>query len=148
MLFRSTECVLKLHGILDTAASKFKSKGLLDFHSLIKSTVEGEEFQALLEELPKLKHVLENISSVTIGINVNYKLQPQEAVFLSVQSQPFKEKSVVSRLFGLKSNEEKVFGISQFYSALKDTSNSFVTAFLNDLGPVVQQAIKHLSAAI
>ncbi|MEF3306290.1 MutS-related protein [Paenibacillus sp. GYB003] len=143
------ECLYKLNSIMKKFRYNIKSKGLRMLDDLIETTLKSAQFQSLAAELPLLNGKLQNMSSVTIGINLDSELRPVEAVFLSVESNPIKKRSILSKFLGLNSNEEGYMGISQFHSiAKKDTPTPFENALFDDLHGIFKGAFLPILATI
>ena len=111
-------CMQMLNSLIQDKANNFKSTGLQKLSQYLKNMVESDLFQNLNEKLPDLRARFANLSCVTIGINLNARLEPEEAIFLSVEKKPFIKRSFLSRLFNRDSNQDKIHGVSQFQNIL------------------------------
>lgn len=108
------ECVLKLNAVLNNSNLNIRSKGLGTLGSYIKTIAESDIFNSITTVLPELKKGLRNISSVTIGVNLDHNLRAYEATILSINDKPFKGDSLVNRLIKGKNSEDGSYiGISQ-----------------------------------
>ena len=150
MLEIFSECMQKINALLSRFQDDFNSEGMQKLYQYIKKIVESELFQSLKNELPDLKDKFDNLSCVTIGINLNASLQPKEAVFLSIESEPFQKESIFSRLFGLDDNEEKFDGISAFQKIIsKDKEHVAVEqGIFKELNEIFQEVLTPIGKAI
>ncbi|WP_230200171.1 MutS-related protein [Bacillus niameyensis] len=136
----------ELDSIFRQYKSGLKSKGLLQLVSYIEETMEDQTYQSLKRDIPKFKNQLQNMSFVTIGINLDQTLKPVEAVFLSIESKPYKKPSVLSNFLGLKSADEKVRGVSQFQRFLNKPA--FESTLFRELEDIFSEAVLPIGAAI
>ncbi|MDF2660006.1 MAG: hypothetical protein K0Q94_2797 [Paenibacillus sp.] len=106
------ECVSGLNRILTEYKSEIRSEGLQRLLRFTAQLMEGDSFQALVEELPDFQNKLQSMSSVTIRIDLDYEFKPADAVIVALESKTVKKRPLVSRLLGLKSGEESYEGVS------------------------------------
>ena len=83
------------------------SKALQNLHSLLSPLCDGAEFDALRNAVEQQVHVVREVKSITVGINLNGQLQPTEAGLLEVHTQPFVSGNYLDKLLrlDLKSND-------------------------------------------
>lgn len=95
-----TDCVSKLRKLLSRV--DLKSEGLIRLRDLTAEIESSPAFQSLAEEMPKLREALNQMASVTIGVNLDHELHPVEATLLSVNAKKFKgeENIMLKRLLG------------------------------------------------
>ena len=93
MLDIYVECMEKLYTLFNSI-NNFQSRGLNKLFNFIEEVVNSDLFQSLQNDLPELKEKFDNLSCVTIGINLNAKLQPEEAVFLSIEPERFQKEII------------------------------------------------------
>jgi len=117
-----SEIVLKIYNTLKNHRDNLISEGLIYLYEYLKEIAEGEDFKSLVEKLPDFKEQINRLSGVIIGVNLNNRLEPIEAVFLDVKPKPFRDKPLLAKLFNLENKNSEVFGISQFHSIEKDNS--------------------------
>ena len=108
-------CIGELHTLL--GSTRLRSRGLQAVRTLANSIEADETFGRLKRELPGLLAQIENIHSVTIGVNLNADLVPVGATLLAINSFRFKgATSFLSRLFRGGENKPEDEGISQLHS--------------------------------
>ena len=68
----------------------------------------------VVPKLPELLSKLRGCASITIGVNLDTSLRPIQATLLSVNEKPFTDQTLLSRLFGVRTDRE---GIAPLHSA-------------------------------
>lgn len=92
-------CVDGLYAALNGQA--VEAAGLRHLHAQISATRNSAEFQSLRAELPKLRARLDQISSITLGINLDRDLRPASAALLDIRGEPFTAaRTLAQRLLG------------------------------------------------
>jgi DNA mismatch repair protein MutS len=92
-------------------AEAFREAGALESEALralarrVGAIGQDAAFGNLERELPEMLAQLRATASVTIGVNLNDRLQPIEATLLSVNSERFHGQSLLRRLFGGEQDE-------------------------------------------
>lgn len=150
-------CIKALNSVLESSKSNIKSAGLRNLHYRIRKIAEDTEFISLSEELPPLMKRLRKISSITLGVNFNAQLNPVEFTIVSVNEEPFKENTLLNRLFNKKSPDEFT-GISPLveikpmetvqYNQLVTVPNPFHVALFKELNNVTSAAAKPIAEAV
>jgi DNA mismatch repair protein MutS len=112
------DCVSELSALLNRA--ELRSQGLQAVRALANGIEADVTFQRLKRELPELLSKVENIRSVTIGVNLNSQLLPAAATLLSINDFRFKgASSFLNRLFrGSGSEKSEDEGIGQLHAHL------------------------------
>jgi len=101
------ECVEKLWAALSAGRAKIRSSGLRKLLEYLSGVRGRTAFQAMADELPKLRARYDNIAGITIGVNLDEGLHPVEATLLSIRHKPFRQGTFLSRLFGKGSAEDE-----------------------------------------
>ncbi len=117
------QCIDELKNLLLNFKSNITSEGLKGLLDLIDDITNEESFLSLCTELPKLRLGVSNISSVTIGINLDSMLYPKEAVLVSLNDQPYREQSFFDRISGKFTSEDKLTGITPLYKINKNSNS-------------------------
>jgi hypothetical protein len=108
-----TECISKLNIALNNSSLNIRSQGLHRLSEYIKNIAESDIFKYIISVLPELKSGIKNLSSVTIGVNLDQNLRAFEATILSINDKPFKGESLINRLLkGKSSDNGNYIGIS------------------------------------
>ncbi|KNY29170.1 MutS-related protein [Pseudobacteroides cellulosolvens] len=150
-------CILELKKAFDDAGTNLKSDGLKKLYKAVKGVTEDNIFRSMEKELPELLKGLRKISSVTLGINFNAKLNPIEFTIVSINEEPYKENTLLNRLFNKKSSEQYT-GISPIvtieavetlkYNQVIKEPNPFHVAIFRELDKITQSAAKPIAQAI
>ncbi len=150
MLEIYADCMQKLYNLLKKYNDRIKSDGMRKMFSYISNIVESDLFSSLQDILPELKEKFDSLSCITIGIKLNARLEPEKAIFLNMDSEPFEEKSFLSRLFGRESNQENVEGVSPFARILKsrEEKNILQISLLKELSDVFDKVLTPVEKAI
>lgn len=93
------ECIQALEAVFDGMDSAFKSKGLQDLRHIVDLYTSDPTYQQLVRELPEILSELRTCASITIGVNLDPHLRPEEATLLSVNQQRFTSSKLLDRLF-------------------------------------------------
>lgn len=75
---------------------RIKSKGLKDYRTYIDEVYADAHFNELKKDLEKLTKDTAEIQSVTIGMNLNSRLEATSMGIVSVNNKPFKKSNIVS----------------------------------------------------
>ena len=78
-----------------------KSQGLTDLRKFVKSIYEDNGYEALKKDIKALKMEAADIQSVTLGINLNDRLEPIEIGIASVNKKPFTESKILHNISDL-----------------------------------------------
>lgn len=149
MLKMYMQCIEVLHDLICTPDKKFVSEGMCRFVEMINDIYNSEGYKELKRELPDLYDKLQTMKSVTIGINLDSELRPVEAVLLSIEEKPFKQRGLVTSLLGMRKNDDNYFGIGAFYSILRENkANTLDIGIMRDLDAVMNETFKHLGETL
>ncbi len=98
------ESLERLRTTLDEAGEEIGSAGLRELRDLLHRLERDAQVARLRRELPTLREGLRDRRSVTVGINLDDRLRPREAVLLSINEQEYTSGGVLdalgSSLFG------------------------------------------------
>ena len=127
---------------------RIKSKGLKDYKSYIDEIYADAHFHELKEDLDKLTKETSEIQSVTIGMNLNSRLEAVSLGIVSVNNKPFKKSGIVSNfadgIGGDKIQEGNEWKGDMHYRLVDNKSGpsftSFVTEAMKATNPLVRSA--------
>ncbi len=149
MLKMYMQCVDILHDLICAPGSTFGSQGMNEFKKMLDELYGGDSYKELKKLLPDLYDKLQTMKGVTIGINLDNELRPVEAVLLSIEEKPFRQRGLVTSLLGMRKNDENYFGIGSFYSILRENkANSLDIGIMRDLEAVMGDTFKHLGETL
>lgn len=157
-------CVVMLHDLLSNVGESLQSDGLKQLQDIVSTIVEDVTFQHLQGELPDMIKRIRGNLSVTIGVNLNDRLQPVEATLLSVNQERFVGSKFMFRLFGkqrLNNTEDDEYeGIGPLHSALKilreqafkvslyEKESPLLIPLFRDLAEILEQSCKPIARAL
>jgi DNA mismatch repair protein MutS len=98
------ETLKRLSSVLEKA--EVKSPALRNLQSILLEITSETSFQEMSEKLPGLRHSVSNLTSITVGINLDAQLRPSEATLLSINSQRFVGKTHSVTSFLMQKNPE------------------------------------------
>jgi DNA mismatch repair protein MutS len=111
------DCISQLCDMLEQVGGNLRSQALLRLRDITKTIQSDPTFIRLRQELPDLLSRIENVRSVTIGVNLNSELTPIGATLLSVNTFRFKgPSSMLSRLFRGNGDKPEEEGIAELHS--------------------------------
>jgi hypothetical protein len=144
------KCVNEMKSALNRPGLILKSEGLLRLRRFVAELTEQDAYRSLEGKLPEFRTMIDNMSSVTIGINLDPELKAEEAVFLTVEPKPFREKkhSIVSSLLGLKSVTEEFEGVSLFQNIVRVNTTPMMKALSKCLDEVLEASIEPIVKAL
>jgi hypothetical protein len=117
------DCVHHLSEAFRAIDGGIESPGLRALQTAIDQFIADENFQQVIKALPEILSGLRACTSITVGVNLDAHLRPEEAVLLSVNSERFTESSLLDRLLGRSATDRK--GITSLHSLpmLTESSN-------------------------
>ena len=120
------DCIQRLNEAFAAAAGDINSAGLRTLQGYIDQITADETFQQVVDELPAILAALRECASITIGVNLDEHLRPEEAVLLTVNSERFTASGLLERLLGKKAALEH--GIAPIHSLpLVSKSDGMIT---------------------
>ncbi len=121
-----------------------RSQGLIRFKEAINRIAEDKAFKQLQEQLPDLLANINEIKSITIGVNLNRGFIPIEAVLLEVNSEPFQKQGFLDKVMPSNRSVGKLHTSddAEFHG---DPS---MVPLLQDLGRVLNCSVKPLQKAL
>lgn len=142
-----TEIVAGLHEALQQA--DLRADALITLRANLRALLEDENFQALRLELPRLRAPMENIASLTVGINLDADLQPVSAVLLSINERQMGEAvSLLERLIGARSDEHDETGIAPLHFVPREPETRQLSPLFQDLDRLLTQVAQPVARAL
>lgn len=88
--------------------SQIQSKGLIGFRDYVNSLYEDSLFAQMKKDIEGINTDANSIQSITVGINVNSRLEAISMGLISVNDKPFKKSSIVSNFADTLSSKDKI----------------------------------------
>lgn len=128
------DCVHHLSEAFRAVDGNLDSPGLRTLQSYIDQFITDRDYQQVIKALPEILASLRACTSITVGVNLDEHLRPEEAVLLSVNSERFTESSLLDRLLGKSAVDGK--GIASLHSLpMLTQSSDMITGALLISGP-------------
>ena len=86
---------------LGSYKNEIKSTALKSFYKYIDNEINTDDFKKLKDEIAKLAKGVQNIKSITVGVNLHAQLQPKEAGLLSINDKEFKSGNLLDKILRL-----------------------------------------------
>lgn len=139
--------------IIESADAVGQTDSVFDeYFALCRSEGESEQFRALSDNLAKLASTVNDIRSVTIGVNLSSSLKPLEAGLVGINDKPFRSGNFCDRLFRLDFEDDGFVCMAPLTRYGKGKSYAQRTALnttcCEALGEVMTASLKNARAVI
>ena len=138
-------CVEILHEGLSAAKDRLKSPAFLKLYDLIRELSESDYYKNLNKQLAELASRVREIKSVTVGVNLDNRLQPTYAGVLSVNAEPFKSGDVLDKILRLNFKNDPytcIAGLVPFSKGQTENEKTALSlAFHNAIGQVYRSSL-------
>lgn len=142
-------CLENLWQILSTRVEQLRSTGLRALHTAVAAARAEPDYLRLSAELPRLRSLMEQASSVTIGINLNSQLQPESATIVAISAERFSgARSLLGRLLGERTANETLRGITSLYKADAANGQAPEHELFRDLRRLIERVASPVAAVI
>ncbi len=139
--------VTDLHRVL--AASALESPALRQIRDQLGALLADDNFRELRDNLPQLSEPLSNITSLTVGINLDAQLKPASALLLAVNDFRLGESvSLLERLIGGRSGAEDDTPLAALHHVPKDADQRILSPLFQDLDRLLTQVAKPVADAL
>ena len=117
------------------ADERIKSDGLRGFRNYIDEIYADAHFHELKQDIEKLSSETSEIQSVTVGINLNGRLEAISMGLISVNNKPFKKSGIVSNFADSLSGGDKINNGNEWDGDMhyRQVENAKDNAFMNVL---------------
>lgn len=154
------DCVTGISRAFTGLEDQLQSAGLRRLYERVTTIQSDELFQNLTAALPNLLVKVRGITSVTIGVNLDSQLRPEEATLLAINNRRFRGNSspFFQMLFGRKSSDEWE-GLAPLHSAKRRDmppmtpdglalDNPLLVPLFRDLADVLKRISRPVAAAL
>lgn len=108
------KAVNSLNGVMKKV-DNLCSEGLKRLKEYLKEVTEEPVFSQLNANLPELLSKINGISSITIGVNLDSRFRPKEAVLVSINRDNYSDSPILTRLLGR--GQGKWHGMTKMHSS-------------------------------
>ena len=130
---------------------RIKSQGLKDYRSYIDEVYADAHFNELKKDLEKLTKETSEIQSVTIGMNLNSRLEAVSMGIVSVNNKPFKKSGIVSNfadgIGGDKIKEGNEWNGDMHYRLVEKTQGQSFSGFMGEVVKATNPLVRSASAS-
>lgn len=117
-----------------------QSDALMTLRDHMVALAGEERFTTLCNRLPELRKPLENVSSITVGINLDLQMRPVSAVLLSINEGQLSEKSSwLDRLLGARREDDPDIGVGALHKLPEDPEVRRYVELFQDLDNLMTQ---------
>ena len=135
---------------------RIKSQGLKDYRTYIDEVYADAHFNELKKDLEKLTKETSEIQSVTIGMNLNGRLEAVSMGIVSVNNKPFKKSNIVSNfadgIGGDKIKEGNEWNGDMHYRVVEKQGGQSFTGVMTEMikatNPLVRSASSSTTTSI
>ncbi|MGB1288920.1 MAG: MutS-related protein, partial [Aggregatilineales bacterium] len=114
-LERFVKIVERLYKTLTGAGGKLQSEGLIALRGHIINIHDSPILQELREELPLLLPRVQNIRSITIGMNLNAEMKPISVTLLDIHTAEFTGAVFMSKFFRRQRVDSEMAGLGELH---------------------------------
>ena len=130
---------------------RIKSQGLKDYRSYIDEVYADAHFNELKKDLEKLTKDTAEIQSVTIGMNLNSRLEAVSMGIVSVNNKPFKKSGIVSNfadgIGGDKIKEGNEWNGDMHYRLVEKSQGESFSGFMGEVIKATNPLVRSASAS-
>ena len=138
-------CVEILQSGLSTAKDRLTSPAFTRLAALVEELSESDYYKNLNKRLSELTSRVREIRSVTVGVNLDARLQPTSAGVLSINAEPFKSGDVLDKILRLNFKNDPYTCIANLVPFSKGQTENEKTAlslaFHNDINQVYRSSL-------
>jgi DNA mismatch repair protein MutS len=128
------EIVGQLRQAFTAVKTPLQSTALLALQERVESIAANTNFRQLVENLPPLLARLRTSASITIGVNLDHSLRPEEAMLLAVNDYRYSDSTLLDQLLGKGAGDGK--GIAPLHAPpMISRSSGMITGGLPTQGP-------------
>lgn len=125
------------------------SPALLALRQQLAALLADEQFQALRRDLPDLRAPLENIRSITIGINLDAQLIPSSAALLAVNDTRISEPAtLLDRLIGGRTSDTDESGLAPLHIFPPNPNERPLSPLFQDVDRLLTQVAQPIARAL
>lgn len=123
-----------------------RSEGLRKLKDLVAGIEKDPTFHKLKQELPALLTKINNLKSITLGVNLNAGMAPYQATLVSINSHKYSDGPLYDKLIG----KSEFKGIAPLHKAPDDSAytNPLMIPIFRDIADIMRKAVRPLAKAL
>lgn len=114
------EVIHELADILASHSEVSSVQSLQRLSTALENQLQSEDFKQFEQELSRYQDTVNNIKSITVGVNLDAQLRPKEAGLISINDQCFKSGNVIDRFLRLEFSPDEYCCIAPLTAATKE----------------------------
>jgi hypothetical protein len=147
------DVVNSLNAMFAAAGDGVRAAALLRLRDFTAAAAADPAFADLSAALPDLLAQVRQVASVTIGVNLDDRLRPVEAVLLAFSTTRFRGSTAFRRLFGRQPEPAANAGLGPLHRALDaaklaDSDNPLLNPLFKDLSDILEQTSRPVAQAL
>lgn len=145
-----TELLASLHHALINAS--LESEALIQLRDNLAELIVKPDYINLRDSLPLMREPLQNIGSITVGINLDMNLKPISAVLMSINGRDIGQPpSLIDRLInGINSDDSSASlrGVAPIHAFARESEMRKYDPLFQDMDRLMQQTAKPIAHAL
>ncbi len=121
--------ITSMHTGLSEIRDKLSSPAIGALYSLVSDTYGSEEFSALKKGVEELTFSVRSIKSITLGVNLDARMQPYESGIVSINDRYYHSGDVISRFMRMESKKDDMLTLAPLSAAVNAQSVTEKSAF-------------------
>ncbi|MBO7762647.1 MAG: hypothetical protein J6T24_07615, partial [Clostridia bacterium] len=145
-------CINLLHEGLSPLADRLESEALTRFAATDSELAESDYYRELNKDLEDLSSRIREVRSITVGVNLDATLRPQEAGVISVNAAPFKSGKMLDKILRLSFKNDAMTTIAPLTPFDKKQNenrrDALISAFNGALADVFRSSVRGWRAIV
>lgn len=149
--FKELDCYIScINSVVEAfKVESFKSSGLIRLKNIVEEIAKSDEFKIMEENISNLQLEINEIQSITLGINLDSSLSPEEAMIVSVNKTKFKDSSFLRFFLSKNGASLNDMGVtSKIHSIGKDPRHPIMYHLGQDIESLLKPVVRDLAKAL
>lgn len=138
-----------VHALSDTlerVKNEVSVPSLDRLYEVVQTDLHSEDFERFESELVQFDDVINNIQSITVGVNLDAQLRPKEAGLISINNQSFKSGNIIDRFLRLEFKKDEYCCIAPLTSATREMAYTERFQVDNAVNQAFEKVLKHTAS--
>ena len=123
--------------------TEVKSRALRELWQVLEPLCTGESFDALCAAVAEQNHVIRNLKSISIGINLSPQLIPEEAGVIAIHEREFESGDLIPRLLSLNVHKDEFTCAAPLLPMEKRLSGQEMAALRASINAALNKVLMH-----
>ncbi|MBO4523440.1 MAG: hypothetical protein J5723_02050 [Ruminococcus sp.] len=155
--------VLKIKDVIE--GYEFKSEGMKKFAEFISNIYNNSGFEELSKDIAAVSDDVNEVRSITIGINLDHEFYPMETGIISLNKFYFDKQSALKRFvkfhlkdqkndkdliqFSMEMHDKEIYRLNQKYNGLPSPTNRATdTPLMNNLNTIMERMLPSMTSKL